>query len=149
MPYTLARACIYSDEAVPKKVGAFAIGSVIVIRRRSHRQKSNAAFFIDGYFAPYVNSPDIFVSVFRPSVVTELSGLRNGMERPNKFARHRGVGAHMTGRGEIIFTRRGPHDDQVFEYEARHHRLYSPDRRCLPTQSFTQVDISICSEIHD
>ena len=97
MPQPLARARVEREQAIGEEVRAVPIGAVEVVRRRAGRDVDDAPVLVDRHLTPVVRAADVLVGVFRPRLVAELSGLRNGVKLPDELARDDVVGADIAG----------------------------------------------------
>src|SRR5207244_9216121 len=87
VPLPLARLEIDADETLGEEIVAGTMTAVEVRRGRFDRQVHEAEIFVDGDLRPdadvAVDRPRLVV----PRVVAELARPRNGVERPQQFAR--------------------------------------------------------------
>src|SRR4051794_38376033 len=106
VPKALSGASIDGDEAIGKQVGARPVSAVEIVSRRAGRNVHDPALLIDAHFTPVVHSADILPRIRRPRVITELTGMRDGMERPREFSGQDVVRADIPGRRAILFAGR-------------------------------------------
>src|SRR5579862_2047035 len=98
MPDALPGLGIQGNQAVRKQIVANAIGTIEIGCCRSGRNVYNAAPGIECHAGPIVRTPTVRPRIFRPGVVTVFIRMRNGMERPAKFARAYVVSAYVAWR---------------------------------------------------
>ena len=85
MPEALAGAGIERKQAIAEQIGALSVGAVEVVFGTADGNVDDAALLIDGEFAPGVCAADRFPGIFRPGVVSEFAGMRNGVEDPDQL----------------------------------------------------------------
>ena len=86
MPDPFARFRVQTQDAVAEQVLADALAAPEVERRRTGADKDQAAFMIDAHAAPVVGAAGCLPRIFRPGLVAELAGVRDGVEDPTALA---------------------------------------------------------------
>src|ERR1700722_895972 len=85
VPKILAGARVKSKQAIGIKIVSRTVRAVQLVLGRRNWQISNAALRIHCDLAPNIDSAQVLVSIFRPSVVPHFPGARNGVEDPGEF----------------------------------------------------------------
>ena len=86
MPEALSGLCLQRDQAIGEQIVTDAVSSIKIERRRTGRNIDNPAIDIDGHARPVVGGAAGLPRVLRPRVVSELTGMRNRVERPAQLA---------------------------------------------------------------
>src|SRR5207247_4518251 len=91
---------------------------------------------------PEVHAADVGPRILGPSVVAELAGVRNRMERPHEFAGEHVERPQIAGGRAIALAGRGAEDDQILEDAAGRARLNAAGAR----DAVAQIDAAVLAE---
>ena len=98
MPETFAGGGVEGEQAVGEKILSKAIAAPEIKRRRTGGNEHDAAFVIQCHARPTIRAATKFPSIGRPSLVTHLAGMRDGVKGPRLFAGADVIGADVSGR---------------------------------------------------
>src|ERR1051326_1179103 len=115
MPEAFAGAEIERQNAIAVQTRALAVAAIHIVSRRTQREIADSALFVDGDFAPGVDTADVRPGILGPRIVAELARTGNGVERPDELAADHVVGAQITGRRSVHFAGLRPDDEKIFE----------------------------------
>src|SRR5207249_3237674 len=87
IPFQFAGLRVERDQTVTVKIGAFAVGTMEIVGRRTMRQIDKTRFRIQADQAPDIRSGTLLPVVAFPCLTTWLSGARNRVKLPDEFAR--------------------------------------------------------------
>src|ERR1051325_5363244 len=98
MPYPFARCCVQSKKRIGEEIVADAVRTIPVGSSRPGRDVDDAPLRINRHTGPVIGSAAVRPCVLRPSVVTELAGMRDGVKSPAKLAGSHVVRANISRR---------------------------------------------------
>src|SRR5690348_8248180 len=119
MPDSFACLCVECEQAVSEKIVANAIRPVEIKCRGSGRHVNDTSLRIKRHPGPAVGSAACFPCIFRPRVITELAGMRNGVEGPPQLPRPELVRTNVARRSWKCFGVASAYNDEVFINDAR------------------------------
>src|SRR5258708_38009007 len=99
MPQALSGPSVQRDQTVRKQIVAETVCAVEIGSRRSRRHENDATLRVDSHAGPIVRRTGVCPAVLGPSVVAELAGTRDGMERPAQRAGANVVGPNLSRSG--------------------------------------------------
>src|ERR1700691_3542368 len=146
MPKIFARAGVERQQAIAEKTGARAIRTIKVIGGRSQRKVSDPALFVDRHPTPVVGAANILPGIFRPAIVTKLSGVGNGMKDPDHFSGEHVIGANIAWRRSVLFSCAGTQNQEILEDPSRAAGLNGPDGLRITAQALPQIGTAMVSE---
>src|ERR1700675_2064150 len=114
MPKALAGFSVQCDQAIREEIVAKAVGAVKIEGGGTGGDKNDAAFGVERHAGPVVGCAAGFPGVGRPSFVTKLAGMGDGVEGPAKFSGANVESANIAGRGGEGFGIAAADDEQVF-----------------------------------
>lgn len=118
MPEALAGAGVESEEAVGEEIGSSAVDAVEIVFRAGSGRIDDPTLFVERELTPDIGAADSIPCAGRPCFVTELAGMRDGVEGPDDAAGANVEGSQIAGRGAIALIGGRAQDEQVFENAA-------------------------------
>ena len=137
MPLPLSCSQIDANEALGKQVVPGAVAAVVIRGGRLHRQVDQAQILIDRDLRPHAGVAVDRPRISLPRVVAELTGQRDGVERPQQLSGAHIERAHkafrvVVGADGCPFAERGADDHDV---------LYHRRRRVQTDLAGLQIDL--------
>ena len=146
MPDALAGVRIEREERVGEQVVAGTVCAVEIGRGGSGGDEDESTLYIDCHARPVVGTARVGPGVLRPSVVAELAGTRNGVERPAQPSCSDVVGADVSVRRGQSFGRPATDDVQILVDDARRRQAYGLPLR-ISAQIVMKIDAAAAPEI--
>src|SRR5437764_14985407 len=97
VPDALSCLRIQRDFAIREQVVAKAVATVKIESRRTRGYVNYAGFLIERHPGPIVYAAAFLPGIFRPSVVTKFTGMRNCVKAPALFSGVNVVTANVAG----------------------------------------------------
>ena len=145
MPDALAGIGIQREQGVGEEIVAQPVGAVEIAGGRTGGDEDDAALCIHRHAGPVVGGAGVGPRVFRPCLVAEFAGMRNGVELPAQFAGADVVGADVAGRRGQRFGLPSAHYQQVFVNDAGAGE--DDGLLCrIAAQIFAQIDAAVLAE---
>ena len=144
----LPRTCleIHSHKAFGKEVVAGPVATVLIERRCLDWQIHEACFRIDRDLRPHTHVARPFPGAVFPCFISELSGIRNGVESPDQFA-----AAHVERADESFGIESGAviEGQAFFHRRADNHCVVDDGRRRMKADfAALQIDLLILADDH-
>ena len=140
MPKPFAGACVEGKKAIAEQISARPIGAIEIVFGAGSRNEDYAAFRIDCHFAPGICAANGFPGVFGPSVMTEFTFVRNGVEDPTDCAGANVERADIAWRGAPALIGGRAENEEIFEHSTWVSGLDKSDGLRISTQTFFQID---------
>src|SRR6185437_16126322 len=81
MPDALAGFGVQRNKRVRKQIVAQAIRAIEIESSRTGWGENDSALDVEAHARPVVHAADILPGIFRPGIVAEFAGVRNGVKR--------------------------------------------------------------------
>ena len=104
VPHALSRIGFENNERVGEQVVSNPVRSVHVVGRGSGWRKDQAAFFVHRQATPAISRAAILPCILRPSLVSKLAGMRDGVKAPAESAVANIVGSDIPRWGGQVFA---------------------------------------------
>ena len=137
VPLPLTRFQIHANQAFAEQIVARTMAAVEVGRRRFNGQVNETEFFVDCDLSPHAGVAVCGPRIVLPCIVAELTGSRNRVERPKKFAAFHIKRAHLALAVVVGFD-----GHAFFHRHADNHNVLHNGRRGMETGiAVFQIDL--------